>query len=150
MSLALAHPPSFVTRFARFCVVGASGVIVDMAVLWVLADPHRQLVSVSLAKALAAETALINNFLWNDRWTFRDRKRAGERAATRLKRLLKFNAICGLGIGFSVLLINLFYGRFGWNLYLSNFLAIFLVTVWNFGMNARFNWSQPLQPGCKP
>jgi hypothetical protein len=28
----------------------------------------------------------------------------------------------------------------GWNLYLSNLLAITSVTFWNFGMNARFNW----------
>jgi dolichol-phosphate mannosyltransferase len=135
--------PEFGKRFVQFCVVGGSGVIVDMAVLWLLADPHRQLVNVSLAKALAAETALINNFLWNNWWTFRDRKLAGERAAVWWKRLLKFNVICGLGIGFSVLLINLFYRRFGWNLYVSNFLAIFLVTLWNFGMNARFNWAKP-------
>lgn len=28
-----------------------------------------------------------------------------------------------------------------WNLYLSNLLTIALVTLWNFGMNARFNWT---------
>jgi hypothetical protein len=55
-------------------------------------------------------------------------------------RFLLFNAICGIGIGLAVLLLHLFHTWLGWNLYLSNMLGIILVTCWNFGMNARFNW----------
>jgi putative flippase GtrA len=36
--------------------------------------------------------------------------------------------------------LNLFHGGLKWNLYVSNLLAIVMVTFWNFGMNARFNW----------
>lgn len=39
-----------------------------------------------------------------------------------------------------MLLLHLFHTWFEWNLYASNLLAIGLVTFWNFGMNARFNW----------
>jgi dolichol-phosphate mannosyltransferase len=66
---------------------------------------------------------------------------AGEGPGVLLRRLLAFNAICGLGIGLSVLLLNLFYRCFGFNLYLANLLAIFLVTLWNFGLNLKFNWA---------
>jgi len=38
-------------------------------------------------------------------------------------------------------LLRLFHSWMGWNLYLSNLLAIALVTFWNFGINARFNWT---------
>jgi dolichol-phosphate mannosyltransferase len=57
-----------------------------------------------------------------------------------LRRFLTFNGICAVGIGLAVLLLHLFYTGFNWNLYASNLLAIILVTFWNFGMNARFNW----------
>lgn len=55
---------------------------------------------------------------------------------------LFFNASCGLGIVFAVLLLHLFHARLGWNLYLSNLLTIVLVTLWNFGMNAKFHWTR--------
>ena len=68
---------------------------------------------------------------------------AEENKRTVLRRFLTFNAICGIGIGLSVLLLNLLYRVAGLNLYLSNLIAIGIVTVWNFGMNAKFNWRAP-------
>ena len=56
-------------------------------------------------------------------------------------RLLKFNAICGIGIALAVLFLVLFHKWLGRNLYFSNLVAILLVTLWNYGLNARFNWS---------
>jgi dolichol-phosphate mannosyltransferase len=37
--------------------------------------------------------------------------------------------------------LNLFYHCLGLNLYLANLLAIFLVTLWNFGLKLKFNWA---------
>jgi dolichol-phosphate mannosyltransferase len=139
-------------QFGKFCLVGGSGTLVDMGVLYVLADPKMLAFNLALGKVCAAEIALINNFLWNEFWTFRSPNNLspsdGERArvrgfdfgSPRLRRLLFFNAICGLGIVFAVLLLHLFHMRLGWNLYVSNLLTIGLVTVWNFGMNAGFDW----------
>ena len=125
-------------QFVKFCVVGASGVLVDMAVLHILARSLGWNVSVS--KLCSAELAMLSNFLLNEVWTFRGLGAAGDRSWGLLRRLVKFQAICGAGIGFAVLLLNLFYAHFGLNLYLSNLLAILLVTLWNFWMNALFNW----------
>jgi dolichol-phosphate mannosyltransferase len=143
-------------QFIKFCMVGGSGVVVDTAVLYVLADPKTLALNLAFSKVCAAEVALINNFLWNEFWTFRSPNTLspadGERARVRgfyfgpprLRRFLFFNAICGIGILFAVLLLHLFHMRLGWNLYLSNLLTIGLVTLWNFGMNARFNWKTPV------
>ena len=38
-----------------------------------------------------------------------------------------------------MLLVHVFYGWLGFNLYAANFLAILLVTLWNFGLHARYN-----------
>lgn len=142
-------------QFIKFCAVGASGTVVDMTALFLLADPKTLGLNVTLSKVCAAETALINNFVWNELWTFkpalsfpasvgraspRAGSWAGPSAPGRLSRFLRFNGICGAGIVFAVLLLHFFHTLLGWNLYLSNLLAIGLVTLWNFGMNAQFNW----------
>lgn len=118
---------------------------VDMALLFALADPKMLAWNVSVAKVCAAETALLSNFVWNHLWTFRDRRGAPGGWRSLRRRFLRFNAICGLGIGFNVLLLNGFYHGLGWNLYLSNLVAIGLVALWNFGMSARFGWG-PAEP----
>lgn len=130
--------------FARFCVVGGSGVLVDMVMLYLLSSPHWGNLNVTLSKICAAETALLNNFLWNECWTFRRYRphatpRRGLMAGV-LRRALHFHVICGLGIVWSLILLSLFYGRLRFSLYAANVLAILLVTAWNFLMNASFNW----------
>jgi dolichol-phosphate mannosyltransferase len=131
-------------QFVKFCLVGGSGVVVDMAVLYLLADPKTLVWNVTMAKVCAAEAAMLNNFLWNELWTFRD---AGKREQGGVvRRLLCFNAICGIGIALAVFFLHLFHTWFGFNLYVANFLAIILVTLWNFWMNALFNWHTKSPP----
>ena len=58
-------------RFMRFALVGLSGVVVDMGLLYLLSDPRMLGAGIGYGKAVAAEVAVVNNFLWNDAWTFR-------------------------------------------------------------------------------
>ena len=67
------RPGRTVSRFIRFGLVGGSGVLVDMGLLFVFADPRMLGWGLSISKTLAAEAAIVNNFVWNDLWTFRDR-----------------------------------------------------------------------------
>ena len=128
-----------VAQFIKFCIVGGSGLFVDMAVLYLLADPGRLGLGIALSKICAAQAAMINNFIWNEVWTFAGQMPARHRNI--FARFLTFNVICGTGIALAVLLLGLFHIVLGWNLYLSNLFAIGLVTCWNFLLNARFNWT---------
>jgi dolichol-phosphate mannosyltransferase len=129
---------SRVGQFVKFCLVGGSGVLVDMGVLYLLADPKTLAWNVIAAKICSAEVAMLNNFLWNEVWTFRsDAKRVG---GGFMHRFVGFHAICGIGIALAVLFLHLFHTWFGFNLYVANFIAILLVTLWNFWLNAVFNW----------
>ncbi|HEY9751959.1 MAG TPA: glycosyltransferase [Coleofasciculaceae cyanobacterium] len=127
-------------RFVQFCLVGLSGVMVDMTVLYLLSDPAILGWGLTRSKVIAAELAILNNFFWNDRWTFADLARSQIGRNRRLKRLLKFNIICLMGLILNVLLLNLFFNGFGMNRYLANLLAIAAVTVWNFWINLKLNW----------
>src|SRR5712671_4686824 len=129
-----------IERFIKFCLVGGSGVVVDMAVLHVLADPRWLDWNISLSKVVAAEVAILNNFAWNDLWTFREAGVSKGSCRKLARRFIRFNIICSIGVFLAVLLLNFFYRWLGINLYVSNFLAIVVVTLWNFWMNSRFNW----------
>jgi len=118
--------------------VGFSGVFVNMAVLYVL----REIFNLELTRSLifAAELAIISNFLWNDLWTFGDISKRQPGKRQRLKRLLKFNTICLMGLILNVLLVNVLFNVFGMNAYLANLIAIATVALWNFWINMKLSW----------
>ncbi len=128
-----------VERFLRFGVVGFSGVFVDMAMLYLLHDGIFNF-PLTRSKIIAAEVAIINNFLWNDYWTFGDISTRQRGQRKRLKRFLKFNLICLTGLILNVGLLNLLYNLLGINEYLANLIAIGLVTFWNFWINLKLSW----------
>lgn len=129
-----------ITRFIRFGLVGFSGVFVDMTFLYLLSDPTTLALPLTRSKIIASELAIINNFLWNDAWTFKDisQKQPGKRQ--KIKRLIKFNIICLGGLIINVLLLNFFFNVFGLNRYLANLISIVLVTVWNYWLNLKLSW----------
>jgi dolichol-phosphate mannosyltransferase len=131
---------SKVWRYGQFCLVGGTGVVVDMGVLWALASPAMLGWNLSLSKVLAAEVAIFNNFLWNDLWTFRGLSASRNDWRARWARLGKFNLICVAGIGWSVLLLNLQAYALDMNVYVANLVAIVIVSLWNYFMNLRFGW----------
>jgi dolichol-phosphate mannosyltransferase len=129
-----------VVRLMRFGVVGTTGVVVDMLLLYLLSDPTMLGLGLTRSKIIAAEVAILNNFIWNDRWTFRDFSKTDPGFAAWVRRFLKFNLICLGGLALNVLLLNLLFNVVGLNRYVSNLIAIVLVTSWNFGVNRGLNW----------
>ncbi len=125
-------------KFLRFGIVGFSGVFVDMGVFYLL----RTVLGLGLTRSaiFSAEVAIINNFLWNDLWTFGDISKRQPGKRQRLKRLLKFNVICLIGLIMNVLLVNLLFNVFGMNEYLAKLIAIAAVTLWNFWINMKLSW----------
>ncbi|MBD1879737.1 glycosyltransferase [Coleofasciculus sp. FACHB-T130] len=125
-------------RFLRFGAVGFSGVFVDMAVFYLL----RTQVGLGLTSsaALASELAIINNFLWNDSWTFADISSRQQGWNKRFKRLLKFNLVCLSGLVLNLLILNLLFNVLGVNQYVAKLIAIAAVTLWNFWINLKLSW----------
>lgn len=127
-------------RFFRFGIVGFSGVFVDMAILYLLSDASTLHLGLTRSKIIASEIAVINNFLWNDLWTFRDISMQQIGGQQRIKRFLKFNFICLFGMGLNLLILNFLYNFLHINQYLANLIAIAIVTVWNFWFNLKLSW----------
>ena len=125
-------------RFLRFAMVGASGLVVDMGLFYGL---HTVLeLGLTRSSILAGEMAILNNFVWNDLWTFRDVSQRQRSLGAIGKRFLKFNAVCLMGLTLKVLILNALFNELHLNPYLGNFLAILAVTFWNFWINLKLNW----------
>jgi dolichol-phosphate mannosyltransferase len=87
-------------RFIKFCLVGASGVPVNLLFTWLgyqyffisWAENGRK----AAAYLLGIVTSIFTNFLLNDLWTWRDREKVQRRV---LDRLLRFYLVCSLASG---------------------------------------------------
>ncbi len=133
--------------FIRFCLVGLTGVVVDLGIFYIL----REVLGLRFTRSLiiSAEVAIVNNFLWNDLWTFADIARKQPGGKQRIKRFLKFNLVCLSGLILQALIANFVFNFFKLNDELNNFIhidvlakliAIILVTLWNFWFNSKLNW----------
>ena len=127
-----------IMRFLRFGLVGLSGVFVDFAVFYLL----RTQLGLPIARStiLSAEVAVVNNFLWNDLWTFGDIARQQPGKRQRLRRFFKFNLVCLAGIILQALLVSLLHDAFGVNEFAAKLGAIAIVTFWNFWINLKLSW----------
>jgi len=127
-------------RLVRFALVGMTGLAVDMGLLYLFSDPSSLGWGLTRSKLLSAEAAIVNNFLWNDLWTFGDLAARQRGWRHRFRRLLKFNVICGIGLAMNVVLLNLMFNLLHMNRYLANLVAIGVVTLWNFWVNLKLSW----------
>lgn len=120
-------------QFARFAVVGASGVAVNMAALFVLHGVAG--LPLVIASAAAVEVAIVHNFVWNHRWTF------GRRALA-LVPFLRFNTVslAGLVIATSILWVLVTLG--GLHYLVANAAGVGVATCWNFLVNLRWTWGR--------
>jgi dolichol-phosphate mannosyltransferase len=127
-----------VTRFLRFGVVGFSGVFVDMGVFYVL----RTILELALTRSaiFSSEIAIINNFLWNDLWTFGDISSKQKGTRKRFRRFLKFNLVCLAGLICNVLIVNFLFNILHVNEYLAKLMAIAMITFLNFWLNSKLSW----------
>jgi dolichol-phosphate mannosyltransferase len=127
-----------VTRFMRFAVVGFSGVFVDLSVFYLL----RTGLGFALTRSslFSSEIAIINNFLWNDIWTFGDISKKQKGMRQRLRRFLKFNIVCFSGAILNASIVNFLFNITHVNEYLAKLIAIAIVTFLNFWLNSKLSW----------
>jgi putative flippase GtrA len=126
----------FGVRFVKFATVGASGTVVNMAVLYLMqeyllafiAAPDMRL-NASLAVAILIAT--INNFSWNRLWTWADR--GALFGAQPLLQFFKYACACWLGITIQFLLTKWLAGHLHY--LLANLIGIVLASVFNFLLN---------------
>lgn len=123
-------------RPLKFGVVGGTGVAVDMGLFYLML----QFTSLYylFAGLIATETAIIWNFMLNDLWTFMDR--GEDHARARAGRFAKFQLVSISGLAIKLGFLYAFVTLTGMQPLAANLLAIVLVFVWNYAVNAAWTW----------
>jgi putative flippase GtrA len=128
-------------RFIKFGMVGASGTVINVAVLYLaqeylllgIADFHERL---NFSIAMAITLATISNFYWNRRLTWRDRRHQMHRSALIL--FLRYVMAAGLAIVVQSLLTK--WLALHTHYIVANLVAIVLASVCSFIANDRMTF----------
>jgi len=123
-------------RFVKFCLVGGSGIGVNIGLLWLLTElgglPY------IISAAISIESSIISNFMLNDFFTFHDRRSPG--AKSRLQRLLKFNLVSLAGMGINMGTLWLLTEVAGIYYLLSQLCGIAVAALWNYSLSTWWTW----------
>jgi dolichol-phosphate mannosyltransferase len=127
-------------RFPRFALVGSSGTLVNLAVLYAGNEYLFRAIAtaslrLNLALALAVFVATINNFAWNRLWTWRDRR--ADVHTPILLQFVQYGVACWLGILLQFVITTLL-ARHVHYLF-ANLIAIAVASGVNFVVND--NWT---------
>lgn len=126
-------------HWLKFNVIGIAGFALQSAALFLLTSAAHS-INYLAATAVAVELAVLNNFLWHQRWTWNDRPSAGARET--LSRLAKFNFTTGLvSLGGNLALMSLFVGRLGLPIVAANVVTVVACSVLSFVLADRLVFS---------
>jgi len=114
-------------RFIKFGIVGGSGTVVNLGVQYLLTLAGMHYI---FAGVIATEISIINNFLLNNFWTWKDNPAKTKRSF--LGRLLKYNSSMIITGIVQNLLMIFFTEIFNVNDLISKFIAIVIITFVNY------------------
>ena len=119
---------------AKFYSVGLAGIAVQLATLTGLVSFLKM--NYLLATGIAVETAVLLNFVWHERWTWKHRSLSRD---TLFQRLFRFNITSGtFSIVGNVVLMRVFVGIAHFHFFISNLLSIGSCSALNFLISHRF------------
>ncbi len=122
-------------RWLKFNFVGGLGIGVQLAALWVLV--HWAHLHYMAATAVAVETAVLHNFGWHERFTWKKRGGGSRRAVG--GRLLRFQVANGLiSLVGNLAIMRLLVGVLGVNPLIGNGVAIAVCSLANFAAGEWF------------
>lgn len=121
------------TQLALFLRVGGTGVLVNSALLYLLYQ--RLGFALVAASVIAVETAIVSNFLLNNRITFGCHNLS-------LRRFATFNLISLGGLAITTTTLWLLVSHTGLHYLVANVIGIALATFWNFGLNRTITWRE--------
>ena len=149
-------------RFVKFGIVGASGTVINIAVLYaaqefllvrLIPDFHLRL---NFSIALAISIATVNNFYWNRRLTWKDRKdptwQANPAVHAEPESVWRLFGKYVMAAGLSIALQSLMTRWLAMTMHyvLANLLAIALASVCSFMANDRFTFRRKIAPKAHP
>jgi dolichol-phosphate mannosyltransferase len=127
----LLHP-----RIVKFAIVGGSGVLVNMGILYLLTELFH--IKYFLSSIFAIELSIISNFLLNDLWTWSERKKKKF-----YRRLIQYHISAGITAFLANWLLLVFLTEvIGIYYMISNLIGIGVGMLSNFILNDLWTFRQ--------
>lgn len=153
-------------RFLRFAIVGASGAVIDLGLVFILQQtilPPTRGLTAALASGIAAATAVLSNFIWTRYWVYPE-----SRSRSMRRQLAMFTTVSVIGLAFRFVwvlftafpvgnfvtpivapLIQAISGSFEMNQFTSarigtivtQLVAMVVVMLWNFFANRHWTYN---------
>jgi putative flippase GtrA len=122
----------FILKFLKFCTVGFSGMVIDFGTTWLLKEKFK--INKYIANSCGFILAASSNFILNRIWTFDNHR------PQIVYQYFSFVGIAVIGLLLNNLIVYIFADKMKWNFYFSKFVAVGIVTLWNFGLNFIFTF----------
>jgi dolichol-phosphate mannosyltransferase len=126
----------------RFGIVGISGIVVNLGILYLLVQFLQ--INDILASGIATEVSILNNFLWNDLWTFHAVE--NRKYSSRWQRLAAFNIVSAGGVAINLGIFYLLTRWFAVYYLLAQLVGILIAFTWNFLINRNLTWKKAPSP----
>jgi dolichol-phosphate mannosyltransferase len=125
-------------RVFKFGIVGISGIVVNLGILFILVEFFA--INKDVASPIAIEFSILNNFIWNDLWTFSSVE--NQKVSSRLHRLVTFNAVSVGGAVINYAIFLMLTSWFAVYYLAAQLIGILIAFVWNFLLNRRVTWTR--------
>jgi len=124
----------------RYIAVGISGVIIGMVTIWCFTELIGLFYLVS--GCLSALLSILNDFTFNEIWTFSHRRKGKLLTIWLAKRLAKFIVSKAAGFLVAISVLAFFTQVVGLHYLISNFLAVGASFIWNYTASTFWVWSR--------
>ena len=129
-------------RFLKFAVVGASGTVINLVVLYtsqefILKNISTTNLRLKLSLSMAIFLSTINNYIWNRFWTWKDRKKEKWRGF--LIQMVQYFLSCGLAISvqyIATIILSTYI-----NYLLSNIISIVISAILVYLINDKWTFT---------
>ncbi len=126
------------TIFIKYATVGVTGTALDVGSLYVFVDLLH--IPVLAAAALSFILAVVNNFILNKIWTFRNDSRNFK------KQFIKFFLVSAVGLVLTEICMAVFVYLLGIWYIVSKLITSVIVLTWNFLANKNWTFTEKIRP----
>ena len=129
-------------RWVRFALIGGLGLVIQLGLIQALTVITSNYLA---ATAMAVEFTILHNFVWHEKFTWRERATAG--FSGKLQRALRFHVTNGvISIAGNLILMRWFAGQMEMHVVPANLLSVAVCSVANFLASDR--WVFALNTGA--
>lgn len=125
-------------RMVKFCIVGGSGIGINIGILFLLTDKLGLLYLISAI--FSWEITILSMFTLHELWTFRDLRKPGFFSI--FKRALKFNVVRLVSLALNLTILFCLTEFLGLYYLISALIAITIVVIWNYMASLNLVWKR--------